>query len=86
MVRNKQFIPAKMRRTVIVFGLVVIVLVLLTGCDRNMNTMWPALEVEARSYLRASTRATRGRYSCASETIPRRRRAASWRCAWISLQ
>ena len=39
MVGNKQFIPAEMRRAVIVFGLVVIVLVLLTGCDRNMNTM-----------------------------------------------
>lgn len=39
MVKHKQFMPAKMRRTVIVFGLVVIVLVLLTGCDRNMNAM-----------------------------------------------
>lgn len=39
MFRDKEFIPAKMRRTVMVFGLVVIVVVLLTGCDRNMNTM-----------------------------------------------
>ena len=39
MVGHRQFILAEMRIKVIVFGLVVIVLVLLTGCDRNMNTM-----------------------------------------------
>ena len=39
MIRNKKVIPAEMRRMVVVFGLVGIVLAFLTGCDRNMNTM-----------------------------------------------
>ncbi len=44
MVRNKQFIPTEIRRTIIVFGLAVIALVILTGCDRNMNTMGASTE------------------------------------------
>ena len=39
MVKYRQFILAKMRTGVISLALIAIVFVLLTGCDRNMNTM-----------------------------------------------